>query len=154
MATSLRGVNTCQGTCFRQTGCRCNDDDGVMDAYWSAVNLQSCAHCINNDDETRSCDETTCPQFIPHPPCTCPGGPSDCGDLNGGYGPIRPNPDCPQGCMLKVCPNVDNHCPAWDTDANPEWLYDCHGGHCSSCAVLFGHGFSHTGQIEECPVCL
>ena len=35
----------------------------------------------------------------------------------------------------------------------PEWFFGCHGGNCSYCGQLYGHGFVHTNEIKECPIC-
>ena len=81
-------------------------------------------------------------------------------------GCCKPENHCPYNCEPKLCPNDKNH----EEDYNganafgsttgivkgllhQEWFFGCHGGNCNYCGQLYGHGFVHTNEIKECPIC-
>ncbi len=126
------------GSCLNQCECDCSD--------CSVCKLPSeeCK-CICHCDEEDNC---VCFKFIYRELCTC--------GHRKHHGYHKPDNPCPYNCEPKLCPNDKNHnnmvfCTKGQL--YPEWLFDCHGGNCLYCGQLYGHGFRHTNDIKECPVC-
>lgn len=135
------------GSCLNQCCCEC------FDCYVCKLSENDCKCECNCDEDTCICYKHFMRQI-----CTC--GHRE----HNGY--CKPEKLCPCNCEPKLCPNDKNH----DEDYNganafgsstgivkgllyPEWFFGCHGGNCSYCGQLYGHGFVHTNEIKECPIC-
>lgn len=139
------------GNCLQQCRCECSD--------CSVCKLSdSECKCECNSDEDGENNECSCYHHTMREICTC--------GHREHRGMCKPYIPCPHNCEPKLCPNDINH----DEDYNggnaygssigivkgllhPEWYFDCHGGNCSYCGQLYGHGFVHTNEIKECPIC-
>jgi hypothetical protein len=122
-----------EGSCLIQCRCEC---------YYCSECKLSAENCKCNSDCLCE-DICNCNKYIDIEICTCGHR-----EHNGYCKPL-----CSYNCEPKLCPNDKNHDEDKKGKLYPEWLFDCHGGNCCSCGILYGHGFINTNEIKECPVC-
>lgn len=133
------------GECLIQCSCNCKD----------------CGICKLSIDDCKCAESPNCPIcFQPNNLCegyNCPypvifWKECKCGHRDR-HGYCKPTPPCSKGCEPTLCSNDRNHDEEIKGTLYPQWLFDCHGGNCNHCAESYGHGFKHTKEMGECPVC-
>ncbi len=130
-----------EGECLIQCICICLYCSKCKLTFEEFNEFDEC-ECRCECDEEYEC---ICYQHIPKEICSC--------GHREHMGMCKPEIPCEYDCEPVLCPNDINHKNDNKGQMYPKWLFNCHGGNCPECAILYGHGFSHKNEINECPIC-